>query len=168
MSVAHVNEPTTAAAFAERYVTCQVAGETYAVPALAVREVVRWMPVTRVPNSARAVNGVINLRGEIVPVIDLRVHLGLAAAEPTDRSCIIVLSMPASGGKLQAGLIVDLALEVTRIPARDISAGGDIAPGHAGRYIAGIAQTKGGLLILLDGEAVMVDALSADEGGAGR
>ena len=144
----------------ERYVTFVVAGETYAVPALAVREVVRWMPVTRIPHGALAVKGVINLRGEIVPLVDLRVHLGLAPVDATDRTCIVVVSVQRGASRIQAGLIVDVALEVTRIAVTGGTADGGALPGSSGRYVTSIAQTKGGLVILLDCAPLVIDALS--------
>ena len=99
----------------ERYVTFLVAGETYAVPALSVREVIRWVSPARVPNAGPSVKGVINLRGEIVTVLDLRTRLDLPSAEPTDRTCIVVVTLQRGAIRHQAGLIVDTALDVTRM-----------------------------------------------------
>src|SRR5258708_36311970 len=94
---------------AERYVTFLVAGETYAVPALSVREVIRWVAPARVPNAGPSVKGVINLRGEIVTVLDLRLRLGLPAAEPTDRTCIAAVPLRRGAVPQHAGLLLDTA-----------------------------------------------------------
>jgi len=143
----------------QRFVTCAIDGEMYAVPVQSVREVVRWMPVTRIPHGAPSVKGVINLRGEIVPLIDLRIHLGLPETTPSDRTCIIVISMQRDGAKLQAGLIVDAALEVIRVATSEIEGGHDALPGKSGRHLTGIVQAKGALIILLACESLVRDAL---------
>jgi purine-binding chemotaxis protein CheW len=144
-------------ATSDRFVTCMVGGELYAAPALSVREVVRWTPPTRIPHGAPSTKGVINLRGEIVPLVDLRVHLGLPSVEPTDRTCIIVLSPTSDGRPPHIGLIVDVALEVARVPTQDIESREAVGM-IAGTYITGIAHTKHGLLMLLDCQALLRDA----------
>jgi purine-binding chemotaxis protein CheW len=142
-----------------RYVTFRVADEIYAVPALSVREVTRWVPVTRVPHGGPAVKGVINLRGEIVVVLDLRTQLNLPSVEPTDRTCIVVVTAQRPNGRLLAGLIVDTALEVTRIAEHDLEQLSDAAPGLSGAYVTGVARTKSGLTVLLDVARLALDGL---------
>jgi purine-binding chemotaxis protein CheW len=148
------------ASSAERYVTFRVADETYAVPAANVREVTRWMPATRVPHGARAMKGVINLRGEVVVVLDLRVLLNLPPVEPTDRTCIVVVWAEHQGRRLQTGLIVDTALEVARIGPHDLETISGAAPTLSGDYVAAVARTKDGLTLLLDVERLALDGLS--------
>lgn len=145
---------------ATRHVTFLVAGETYAVPVSHVREVIRWIPVTRLPHGAASVKGVINLRGEIVTLLDLRALLNLPPEAPTDRTCIVVVSIQRADARLQTGLIVDTALDVTQMAAKDIETKGDDAPVFAGDYVVGIARTKTGLTLLLDVERLVTDGLA--------
>ena len=132
------------------YVTFRTAGETYAVPTETVREVIPWVPVTRVPNAAPSVKGVINLRGEIVSVLDVRSRFGLPTVDPTDRTCIVVVNARHAGGRLQVGLIVDTALDVTRLTHAELRLRSEGDPALAGDYVTGVASTKAGLMMVLD------------------
>ena len=143
---------------AGRYVTFLVAGETYAVPALCVREVMRWVAPTRVPHGAPAVKGVINLRGEIVTALDLRVMLGLPATEPTDRTCLVVVWVTNGTTRMQVGLIVDTALDVTRIT--ELDSPGDEAARALGEFVTGIARCRTGLTIMLDVDRLVLRSLA--------
>ena len=148
--------------FDAMFVTFLIANETYAVPAKAVREVVRWTPVTRVPNASPAVKGVMNLRGEIVSVLDVRTSLGLPVVEPTDRTCIVVVTAQDADRRLHVGLIVDTALDVTHIAEPEQEHDALIA----GEHVQGIARTKAGLIILLDVNRLALDALGLAAGAA--
>jgi purine-binding chemotaxis protein CheW len=140
------------------YVTFLVAGETYAVAIESVREVITWVPVTRVPHAAASVRGVINLRGEIVPVLDLRVQLGSPATDPTDRTCIVIVRAGDGGGRrAQAGLVVDAALDIVRLAAAELQLRRDMDSAVAGAYVAAVARTKTGLTMMLDVDRVIVD-----------
>ena len=149
------------AAGAERYVTFLVAGEIYAVPALSVREVIRWVAPARVPHAGPAVKGVINLRGEIVTALDLRTRLDLPPAEPTDRTCIVVIAVERGTVRHQVGLIVDTALDVTRIADADVQARTDAA-GAERHDVVGIARTKSGLTMVLDVERLVLDGMGSE------
>jgi purine-binding chemotaxis protein CheW len=143
---------------AERYVTFLVAGEVYAVPALSVREVIRWVPPARVPHAGPSVKGVINLRGEIVTVLDLRMRLDLPSAEPTERTCIVVVTLQRGAVRHQAGLIVDTALDVTRIADADVQnrSGAAATERHD---VTGVARTKSGITMVLDVERLVLDGV---------
>ena len=145
------------------YVTFRTAGETYAVPTESVRGVIPWVPVTRVPDAAPSVKGVINLRGEIVSVLDVRSRFGLPTVDPTDRTCIVVVNAEHAGNRLQVGLIVDTALDVTRLPHAELRLRSEGDPALAGEYVTGVASTKAGLLMVLD-----VDRLVPDGGDPQR
>ncbi|OFV92297.1 MAG: hypothetical protein A3G76_15415 [Acidobacteria bacterium RIFCSPLOWO2_12_FULL_65_11] len=149
------------AASAERYVTFLVAGEIYAVPALSVREVIRWVPPARVPHAGPSVTGVINLRGEIVTVLDVRTRLDVPSAEPTDRTCIVVVTVQRGTVRHQAGLIVDTALDVTRIALADVQRRSDAAASAEGHDVTGVARTKAGLVMMLDVERLVLDGIGA-------
>lgn len=140
---------------ATSHVTFALAGETYGVPTALVREVVMWIPVTRIPNAGGCVIGVINLRGEIVAVMDTRLRLGLAPSEPTERSCLVVVNADRGGRRPPVALIVDTALEVTRLISADTN--GSDGARVAGEFVSGIAHTKSGLVILLDVDRVVHD-----------
>lgn len=150
----------------ERHVTFQVAGEIYAVPASHVREVIRWSPTTRVPNGIPAVKGVINLRGEIVTVLDVRVLLALPPVAPSDRTCIVVVTVRHAESRLQAGLIVDTALDVTAVAESDIERPAKHTGTFVGDYVAGIARTPSGLVLLLDVQRLVACTLAPASGPA--
>ena len=118
--------------------------------------------MTRVPNASPAVKGVMNLRGEIVSVLDVRTSLGLPAIETSDRTCIVVVTAHHAGRRLHVGLIVDTALDVTHI-APQAQEHDSIA---AGDYVLGIARTKTGLAILLDVNRLALDGLGLAAGAA--
>ncbi len=143
----------------ERHVTVEVAGQLYAVPALSVREVIQFVPPTRVPQAPPAMIGVINLRGQIVPVLDLRIVLGMPACPAAGRTCIVVVSAQRGDVTFAAGLVVDTALEVIRLAAKDIEAHSPTAPLFPGAYVSGIAHAKGALTIVLDLDRLLPDAL---------
>jgi len=152
--------PAPRSAGAERYVTFLVAGEIYAVPALSVREVIPWVAPARVPHVGASVKGVINLRGEIVTVLDVRTRLDLPPVEPTDRTCIVVVTVQRGAIRHQAGLIVDTALDVTRIADADVQHRTDPAAAEP-HDVAGMARTKAGLTIVLDVERLLLDGVGS-------
>ena len=137
------------------YVTFLAAGEIYGVPTASVREVLVWTPVTRIPNAGASVKGVINLRGEIIPVLDVRLRLGLPPVEPTERTCIVVMTVRQGREKLTAGLVVDTALEVTRLVPAQIEGGAEGS--LAGAHVDGVARMKGGLVMLLNADSLVLD-----------
>ena len=97
-----------ASRFAGKYLTFSIHGESYGIDVLQVREIIRNTPITSVPQEPAYVRGVINLRGKIIPVIDLRQRLGFADAADTQQTCIVVTELGSTGGqRIQIGLIVD-------------------------------------------------------------
>jgi len=115
----------------------------------------------RSPRTAGAARGVINLRGQIVPVLDVRSHFGLPAVEPTDRTCIVVVHGTQAHGGLQAGLIVDAAVDVVRVGLSELQPREQIDPAVAGTYVAGVVRTKSGLAILLDVDRMLLESLGS-------
>lgn len=122
------------------------ASEEYAIPIRHVQEIIGLMPITPVPGAPADVSGVINLRGKIVPVTDLRYKFGIMPGEPTGQTCVIVV---APHGRA-TGIIADRVREVTEIPGNTIEAppsfGADVDTSH----VLGIATTSTGARILLD------------------
>jgi purine-binding chemotaxis protein CheW len=124
----------------------RIGNETYGVRIAAVREIVRVPEITSVPNAPETIEGVINLRGKIIPVMDLRKRFGLAEIVPDKKNRILVVDLE---NKL-LGLIVNSASEVLRISPSDIEAPGTVfAEGESG-YVTGVGKLKGRLIILLD------------------
>jgi purine-binding chemotaxis protein CheW len=124
----------------------RIGNETYGVRIAAVREIVRVPEITSVPNAPETIEGVINLRGKIIPVMDLRKRFGLAEIVPDKKNRILVVDLE---NKL-LGLIVNSASEVLRISPSDIEAPGSVfAEGESG-YVTGVGKLKGRLIILLD------------------
>lgn len=119
--------------------------ETFGIDIESVREIIRWQPVTAVPDAPPAVIGVLNLRGSVTPVVDLRSRFNLAATEPTDETRVLVIDSGTS-----IGVVVDSVTEVVRLPMRDIDTVIADTVRVDSDYIDGIAQWGDSLLILLD------------------
>lgn len=139
---------------AGKYLTFQLASEEFGVGVLRVREIMGLQEITAVPQTAAHVKGVINLRGKVVPVIDLRLKFGIAAAEYTQRTCIIVAQAEAESGPTLMGVIVDGVSEVLNLSAAEIEDAPDFGP-ETGQYLLGIAKVKGKVKILLDIDRVL-------------
>jgi purine-binding chemotaxis protein CheW len=136
---------------AGRYLTFILDGETYAIPVLKVREIIRLTDIRPVPAMPEHVRGVINLRGTVIPVLDLRLRLGLAAAASTDQSCIVVTRVNIPGGRTTGmGLIVDSMEEVAQICAGDIEEVPEFGAQVSSHYLLGLAKLKGVVMALLD------------------
>ena len=133
-----------------KYLTFLLDREDYGVEILKVREIIGLMDITKVPQTPAFVEGVINLRGKVIPVIDLRTKFGLSRAEYNDQTCIIVVDVGT-----MVGIIVDTVNEVHDIPAASI----EPAPafGHAvdTSFILGMGKVKDDVKILLDIDRVL-------------
>jgi purine-binding chemotaxis protein CheW len=127
-------------------VVFDLASEHYGVDISDVREIMRMQSVTRVPGAMAYVEGVINLRGKVLPVLDLRKRLGMKVAEQTDESRIVVIDI-ADG---EVGVIVDAVTEVLRIPSSSIEPPSAMITQGTADYLRGIAKLPNRLIILLD------------------
>lgn len=123
-----------------------LAGEEFAVDILAVQEINRMMDLTRVPQSPPEVEGVINLRGKIIPVVDLRKRFGMPAVERTEQSRIVVVEI----NKRVLGFLVDRVNEVLRIDRGIVEPAPRMACSIESEFIAGVGKLEDRLLILLD------------------
>ena len=103
-----------------KYLTFSLAGEEYGIGILKVREIIGMMPITPVPETPQFVKGVINLRGKVIPVIDLRLRFGLTEIDYTERTCIIVVEIQGEAAALPMGIVVDAVSEVLNIRGEDI------------------------------------------------
>ena len=144
---------------AGKFLTFTLGNELYGVPVLKVREIIRMVDITVVPQMPAYIKGVINLRGRIIPVVDLRTKFGLAGAETTERTCTVVVQVRlASGATIQMGLIVDGVEEVLNIAKGDIEETPDFGTALDTEYLLGMAKVKGKVASLLDIDRVLGSA----------
>lgn len=128
-----------------------LAGESYGVDINAVREIIRMQQVTHVPDAPDFVEGVMNLRGSVIPVIDLRRRFGLPAGEHTADSRVVVVDIAGQG----IGVVVDAVTEVLRISDTSVEPASVVVTTEDSFYLDGIAKLDGRLLILLDIERAL-------------
>jgi len=124
----------------------RIGNETFGVRIASVREIVRVPEITTVPSAPETVEGVINLRGKIIPVMDLRKRFGHVDIQPDKKNRILVVELQ---NKL-VGLIVNAASEVLKIPPSEIESPGSVFADNESSYITGVGKLKGRLIILLD------------------
>jgi len=134
---------------AGKYLTFLLAQEEYAIQVLKVREIMGIQHITTVPQTPPDVKGVINLRGKVIPVTDLRLKFGLPEAEYSQRTCIIVVQLQGES-EIQVGIIVDEVCEVLNLMQGDIQDTPDFGRGITTPYLLGMAKVKGKVKILLD------------------
>jgi purine-binding chemotaxis protein CheW len=141
---------------ADKYLTFLLGSESYGVQVLRVREIIRMLDITPVPHMPEFIRGVVNLRGKVIPVIDLRIKFQLSAHEIGARTCIVIVIINFSDkSKTLAGLIVDQAEEVCVIPSKDIEPAPNFGDKISTSYILGIAKLKGKVKTLLDIDKVI-------------
>lgn len=134
----------------ERYLSFEVEKETYCIDILKVKELLVMTTITPLPRTAEYIKGVINLRGQIIPIIDLRIKFGLKEAANTKHTGIIIVEVTFSGEIMLMGIIVDAIQEVINIPEEKISRIPYINARIKAEYIRGIANTDNGMKIILD------------------
>ena len=141
--------------FTGKYLTVGLANEAYGIAVLKVREIIRMLKITPVPQMPAFVKGVINLRGRVIPIVDLRVKFGLEAAF-TERTCIVVVQVrPPSGQIIQMGLIVDCVEEVIHLTDQEIEPTPEFGTKVDTSYLLGLAKVKGQVKTLLDIDKVV-------------
>jgi purine-binding chemotaxis protein CheW len=141
---------------AGKYLSFTLGAEFYGLPVLKVREIIRLTRITPIPQMPEYVRGVINLRGKIVPVVDLRLRFGLGDPTATERTCIIVVQVErAGGGHMHMGLIVDGVEEVFNIAAADIEETPEFGSKLDTSYLLGMAKVREKVTALLDIDRVV-------------
>lgn len=139
-----------------KYLTFLLGREEFAIQVLKVREIMGIQDITAVPQTPAYVKGVINLRGKVIPVVDLRLKFCLAEMEYTQRTCIIVVQVQAGSISLHTGIVVDEVSEVLNLTAADIEDTPDFGESSAAaNYLLGMAKVKGKVKILLDIDQVL-------------
>ena len=154
------------ARFAGKYLTFVLGRECYGVPVLKVREIIRMCDITPVPQMPDYIKGVLNLRGKIIPVADLRLKFRLASDKNTDLTCIVVVqvALPDKTSTMM-GLVVDAVEEVTNIGAAAIEPTPDFGAEIDTDYILGMAKIKGTVKTLLDIDKVVTAVNPAELAG---
>ncbi len=145
-------------AMAERegkYLTFSLAEEEYGIGILKIKEIIGMMPITPVPQTPDHVKGVINLRGKVIPVVDLRLRFGMESIEYDERTCIIVVEITGQAGTVQIGIVVDSVSEVLNIKGEDVEETPTFGSKLNTDYILGMAKMEGGVKILLDIDKVL-------------
>ncbi len=138
-----------------KYLTFALAHEEYGLEILKVREIIGYMDITVVPQMPHFVKGVINLRGQIIPITDLRAQFGMEAAEVTEQTCIIVVEVSRDGCKYSYGIIVDRVLEVLDIAGENIEESPQFGKAVNTNFILGIGKADESVIILLDIDRVL-------------
>jgi purine-binding chemotaxis protein CheW len=127
-------------------VVCELADEHYGLDIARVYEIIRHQPITPVPRAPSFVKGVINLRGRIIPVVDLRGRFGMPETEGTKETRIVV----AESGSTRVGLVVDSVSEVLLVPVESVEGTPEVAAGADAEYLRGIAKLGDRLVLLLE------------------
>lgn len=166
MSKLTLEDTPTHSAFASgKFLTFTLAEECYGVEVLKIREIIRMQKVTPVPQMPEHVKGVINLRGKVIPVVDLRVKFNLHAGEATERTCIIVVDVDGGQGVNQLlGLVVDAVEEVLNVTESEVEPSPDFGTRLSTECCLGIAKVKDSVKTLLDIEKVVSSELEATMG----
>lgn len=140
---------------AEQYLTFELAGETYAVDSLCVREIIEYPLLTRVPTAGKAIKGVINLRGSVVPVIDLSMRFGRGPTPVSRRTCVIILEVTNEDEPLVLGIVVDAVSEVLEVAASNIRQAPAFGSHIPADFIHAMARVDDHFVVLLAIEQVL-------------
>lgn len=151
----------TTVAGTHKYLTFTLGGETYGIDILRVQEIIGIMPVTRVPRTPSFVRGVINLRGRVIPVVDLRSKFELSDATDTDRTCIVVVQL-SDDGSVVMGAVVDEVSEVLDIPVDNIEDTPSFGGGVYAEFVLGIGKVHETVVMLLDIDRVLTGSELAE------
>jgi purine-binding chemotaxis protein CheW len=138
-----------------KYLTFSLSDEEYGIGILKIKEIIGMMPITSVPRTPTYVRGVINLRGKVIPVIDLRIRFCMEEKEYNDRTCIVVVEIESHGIEMVIGIVVDSVSEVLNIKSEEIEETPEFGTTLNTEYILGMATMEGGVKILLDIDAVL-------------
>ena len=137
----------------DKFLTFHIADEEFAIPIGHVIEIVGIQKITEVPDMPDFVKGVINLRGKVIPVMDVRLRFHLPSVAYDDRTCVIVVSV----GNVTIGLVVDTVSEVVSIPESNISPPPRFSSATSGRYVSGMGKIGDAVKIIIDAEKLLRD-----------
>jgi purine-binding chemotaxis protein CheW len=142
-----------------QYLTFLLGDEMFAIGILSIREIIEYGYLTEVPMTPPFIRGVINLRGAVVPVVDLAVRFGREARETTKRTCIVIVEVAGPEGSQEMGIVVDAVSEVLEIPRSEIEPPPEFGARVRSDFIQGMGKIGGKFVVLLDANRV----LSVDE-----
>ncbi len=150
---------------ADQYLTFLLEGEEYGVDILRVQEIRGWERTTPIPNTPDYVQGVINLRGTIVPIIDLRRRFGLPPREPGPTTVVVVLRVESEGRERTMGIVVDAVSDVYNLPEEEVAPPPDLGSAISVDFVRGLATVEGKMVIVLDIDRLLnADALALASG----
>ncbi|MBI4800511.1 MAG: purine-binding chemotaxis protein CheW [Desulfarculus sp.] len=138
-----------------KYLTFHLGREEYGIGILKVREIIGLMPFTPIPRTPEFIKGVINLRGKVIPVVDLRLKFGMEPEAYSERTCIVVVQIATSQGQTSMGMVVDAVNEVANIKAKELELTPSFGVSLDSRYIVGMAKSGEQVRILLDIDRVL-------------
>ncbi|MFA7383713.1 MAG: chemotaxis protein CheW [Desulfurivibrionaceae bacterium] len=144
---------------AGKYLTFSLGNEGYGVGILSVREIIGVMEITAVPHTPDYIKGVINLRGKVIPVLDLRLKFNMDRKDYDERTCVIVVEVQGQTAPVQVGMVVDSVSEVLNISAGEIEPPPSLGSSTETDNILGMAKVKGEVKILLDVNRVVGEGL---------
>jgi len=150
-----------AGALPAQYLTFSLAAETFAIGILVIKEIIEYRAPTEVPLGPRNVRGVINLRGAVVPVVDLQSRFGQPSSAVGKRSCIVIVEIAQQDERHVIGVIVDAVNEVIEIAATDVEPPPSFGARIRSDFIAGIGKVRGRFVVLLDVDRVLTPDAAA-------
>lgn len=141
-----------------KYMTFKLADEEYGLEILKVREIIGLMDITRVPRAPEYISGVINLRGKVIPVVDLRTKFGMPKAAATDQTVIIVVQYSLDSHDFTTGILVDEVLEVLSVGQEQIEPPPSFGADSGTEFILGVGKVDKRVIFLLDIGRILADA----------
>lgn len=141
-----------------QYLTFRLAGDEYAIDILRVREIIGWVPPTRVPGMPAQVLGVINLRGRVVPVVDLGLQFGLGGTAVTKRSCAIIVEAAVRGETTVVGVLAEQVSQVVSLAEADVEPAPAFGARVRAELLRGLGKVGGAFLLLLDVDRVLAES----------
>ena len=138
------------ALLAGKYLTFHLGEEEFGLQIMKVQEIIGLTSITKLPSMPVHIRGIINLRGRIIPIVDLRAKFEMPASPDTDKTCIIAMELGLPGAKIAVGLLVDQVSEVLDVSPEDAAEAPDIGQSRTMSFVLGVGIVKGGIKLLLD------------------
>jgi purine-binding chemotaxis protein CheW len=152
-----------------QYLTFRACGEVFALPILRVREIIEHRPITRVPGAVAWAAGVINLRGKVIPVVDLAVRFGLPPTAIGRRTCVVIVEAGVGGAELVVGVMVESVCEVVELGHGEIELPPAFGTSLPAEYLSGLGRLEQGFVLVLDADRVFdAEAFGASQAPAGE
>ena len=147
----------------DQYLTFYMGGEEFGINILSVQEIRGWEPITEIPNSPKQVLGIMNLRGTVSPIIDLRFCFGIKELSYSDETVVIIVSVPVKNEKKHKviGIVVDAVSDVYNFSQSQIQASPELAQTHQAQYVRGLGSTDKKMVIILDLTAQLIAGIEA-------